>query len=93
MDMLQKAHKKEITNELPGFMSLRFTASTPVSVSMSYSADDKSPGRCYLEVFGLFKFFQSVQGYDALSRPISELSIEKYQVSRDGGFFFFLFFV
>jgi hypothetical protein len=77
--LLEKFHQ-DPTKVLAGFLSLRFTSATPASVSMSFSADKASPGRCYMEIFSLFNFFKSIQGFDDLLAPLSEQSIDKFQV-------------
>jgi FAD/FMN-containing dehydrogenase len=77
--LVRKFHQQDVRKALAGLLSLRFTASTPVSVSMSFSADNRSPGRCYLEIFSLFNFFKSIQGFDDLSEPLSDQSVNNFQ--------------
>lgn len=78
---IQHDRKKDITNAIAGFMSLRFTSSTSATLSMSYSEDKStSGGRCYLEIFSLADFFSSLQTYENMVRPIQEESVNKYLV-------------
>jgi hypothetical protein len=80
IDLLQKLRENNMFDELAGFLSVRFTASTSAKVSMSYSANKEPLGRSYLEVFSLYNFFRSIQGYENLLGPLSEQSVNTYQV-------------
>jgi hypothetical protein len=80
---LRKFHQADLHKALAGLLSLRFTASVPTTLSMSFSAGAaESPetggGRCYLEIFSLFNFFDSVQGFDQLLDPLSELCVKEF---------------
>jgi hypothetical protein len=76
---VQEFHQQDLRKALAGLLSLRFTASTPAAVSMSFSANTKSPGRCYLEIFSLFNFFSSLKGFDDISEPLSQQSVNQFQ--------------
>jgi hypothetical protein len=81
MSLLQKLHKQDIHQAVASPISLRFTASTPANLSMSYSVDpSQSLGRCYIEMPSLFYFYKSIQTYEDISRPHSEESINLFQV-------------
>src|SRR5687767_7726726 len=80
--LMQKLRTQNISTALAGFLSLRFTAATSATLSMSYSANpSRSKGRCYLALLGLFNFYKSIQGYDDVLKPMQELSISSYEVS------------
>jgi hypothetical protein len=80
MSLLQKLQKSNAFKAITGFLSLRFTASTPASISMSYSSDIKSPGRNYLEIFSLWKFYPSPEGFKDVLEPVADQSVNEYQV-------------
>jgi hypothetical protein len=81
ISLLQKLRKQDIHQAVVSPVSLRFTASTPANLSMSYSTNPlQSLGRCYLELPSLFYFYKSVQVYDAISKPHTEESVNMYQV-------------
>jgi len=81
ISLLQKLRKQDIHQGVVSPVSLRFTASTPANLSMSYSTNpSKSLGRCYIELPSLFYFYESIQIYDAISKPHTEESVNMYQV-------------
>jgi len=81
LSIVQKSRQKDIGSALVGFLSVRFTSSTPATLSMAYS-DDPSPagGRSYLEIFSLSDFYDSLQTYDDIVKPIQEQSIGAFLV-------------
>ena len=81
ISLLTKLRKQSIYQAVASPLSLRFTASTPANLSMSYHADPSDPsGRSYIEMPSLFYFYKSIQDYGNISRPHSEESIDKFQV-------------
>lgn len=81
ISFLQKLHKQNIYQAVISPISLRFTASTPADLSMSYSVNpSQSSGRCYIEMPSLYYFYESIQNYDDISRPHSEDSINMFKV-------------
>ena len=78
---IQKDRQKDVGKALLGFLSVRFTSSTPATLSMAYS-NDASPagGRSYLEIFSLSEFYDSLQTYDDIVKPIQEQSIGTFLV-------------
>jgi hypothetical protein len=81
ISLLQKLRKQDIHQGVVSPVSLRFTASTPANLSMSYSINpSQSLGRCYIELPSLFYFYKSIQIYDAISKPHTEESVNMYQV-------------
>jgi len=80
ISLLTKLRKQSIYQAVASPLSLRFTASTPANLSMSYHADPSDPsGRSYIEMPSLFYFYKSIQDYGNISRPHSEESIDKFQ--------------
>ncbi len=63
---------KDIVNAIAGFLALRFTSSSSATISMAYS-DDPSPagGRSYLEIYSLTEFYDNLQTYDDIVKPVS----------------------
>ena len=81
ISLLQKFRKGDMHKAVTAPLSLRFTASTPANLSMSYNVNPSDTlGRCYIEMPSLFYFYKSIQGYEDISRPHSEESINKFQV-------------
>ena len=78
---IQKDRQKDVGRAVLGFLSVRFTSSTPATLSMAYS-NDPSPagGRSYLEIFSLSEFYDNLETYDDIVKPIQEQSIGKYLV-------------
>jgi len=89
ISLLKGLRKEDKHKALSGFISLRFTAAISANLSMSYSAHpSQSTGRVYLEIFGLFAFYNSIQGYDDVLNPMSEQSISKFQGRLHWGQYF-----
>ncbi len=81
LSSLQKDRQKFIGKAVLGFLSIRFTSSTTATLSMGYS-NDTSPagGRSYLEIFSLSDFYDTLQTYDDIVKPIQEKSISAFSV-------------
>jgi hypothetical protein len=82
MCLLKKLRKQNRRKAVLSPISLRFTASTPANLSMSYGVNPSESGRCYIEMPSLLSFYRSVQNYDDISKPYSEQSIKKFQVQH-----------
>ena len=78
MTLLQNLRAQDIYKAVTSPISFRFTASTPVNLSMSYSANPV--GRCYIEMPSLYYFYKTNETYEEISRPHSMESIDKFQV-------------
>jgi hypothetical protein len=79
---VQKDRQKDVGKAILGFLSVRFTSSTPATLSMGYSTDPSpAGGRSYLEIFSLSEFYDNLEMYDDLVKPIQEQSISKFLVS------------
>lgn len=79
LSALQDDRNKDISKALVGFLSVRFTSSTSATLSMSYSDNpSQSGGRAYLEIFGLADFYDSLQTYDDMLRPVQQQSISDF---------------
>jgi len=83
LSSLQKDRQKDVGKAVLGFLSVRFTSSTPATLSMAYS-NDTSPngGRSYLEIFSLSDFYDSLQTYEDIVKPIQEKSIGAFLVCQ-----------
>jgi hypothetical protein len=79
ISLLQGLLKKSIFEAAISPISLRFTASTPLNLSMSYSPTP-SAGRCYIEMPSLYDFYQSVEGYALISKAYTQQSVTQFQV-------------
>jgi len=81
LSSIQKDRQKDIDKALMGFLSLRFTSSSSATISMAHS-DDSSPAgaRSYLEIYSLTKFYDDLQTYDDIVRPIQEQAVNTFLV-------------
>jgi hypothetical protein len=79
ISLLKKLRKQDRRKAVLSPISLRFTASTPANLSMSYGVNPLESGRCYMEMPSLLSFYRSIQNYDDISKPHSEQSIKKFQ--------------
>jgi hypothetical protein len=82
MSLLKKLRKQNRRKVVLSPISLRFTASTPANLSMSYGVNPSESGWCYMEMPSLLSFYRSIQNYDDISKPHSEQSIKKFQVQH-----------
>jgi len=89
LSSIQKDRQKDIDKALMGFLALRFTSSSSATISMAHS-DDPSPAgaRSYLEIYSLTKFYDDLQTYDDIVRPIQEQAVSTFLVYP---VFFFLY--
>ena len=81
LSSIQKDRQKDIDKALMGFLALRFTSSSSATISMAHS-DDPSPAgaRSYLEIYSLTKFYDDLQTYDDIVRPIQEQAVSTFLV-------------
>jgi hypothetical protein len=79
---IQKDRQKDIDKAISGYLSLRFTSSSSATISMARS-DDPSPagGRSYLEIYSLTKFYETLQTFDNIVKPIQEQAVNSFLVS------------
>jgi hypothetical protein len=79
---IQKDRQKDIDKAISGYLSLRFTSSSSATISMAHS-DDPSPagGRSYLEIYSLTKFYETLQTFDNIVKPIQEQAVNSFLVS------------
>jgi hypothetical protein len=81
ISLLEQFRKGNINKAVTSPLALRFTASTPANLSMSYNVNPSDTlGRCYIEMPSLLYSYESIQGYEDISWPHSEESINKFQV-------------
>lgn len=78
---IQKDRQKDIDKAILGFLSLRFTSSSSATISMAHS-DDPSPagGRSYLEIYSLTKFYENLQTFDDIVKPIQQQAVSSFLV-------------
>ena len=90
LSTIQKGRQKDIGRAVLGFLSVRFSSSTPATLSMGYN-DDPSPagGRSYLEIFSLADFYENLETYDDIVKPIQEQSIGAFLVWNISFLFWF----
>lgn len=84
--LVKSLQKQDMYKAVLSPISLRFTASTPANLSMSYCVPTKSSaGRCYIEMPSLYYFYETIQTYDDISRPSSDQSVRMFQVRNSFG--------
>jgi len=78
---VQKDRQKDIGRAIMGFLSLRFTSSSSATMSMAHSDDPTPAGaRSYLEIYSLTRFYDNLQTYDDIVKPIQEQSVKSFLV-------------
>lgn len=81
LSSIQKDRQKDINKALMGFLSLRFSSSSSATISMAHSGDSSPAGaRSYLEIYSLTKFYDNLQTYDDIVKPIQEQAVSKFLV-------------
>jgi len=88
LSAVQKDRQKDIGRAILGFCSLRFTSSSSATISMAHS-DDPSPagGRSYLEIYSLTEFYDNLETYDDIVKPIQEQAVSTFLVCIHPPFF------